>query len=131
MRTRHGDEGRREMRRTRCEMAMSAACVLLAGTVWAQGAKPLKKCPVDSVVSGTVCMDTYEASVWRVPNPTTANKRLVSNIQQGKATAEDLRDGGARQLGILSDDYAPCADSGQNCTDDKIGRASCRERGEQ
>ncbi len=25
------------------------------------------KCPADSVESGTVCMDKYEASVWQVP----------------------------------------------------------------
>jgi hypothetical protein len=100
-------------------ITVSAALVLLAGTAGAQGAKPLKKCPPDSVVSGTVCMDTYEASVWRVPNPTTINKSLVAKIQQGKATAADLTAGGATQLGIgLTDDYAPCADSGQNCTND-------------
>ena len=79
---------------------------------------PLTKCPADSVVSGTVCMDKYEASVWRVPAATTANKKLVKKIQQGKAKAADLAAGGATQLGIGSDDYAPCADSGQNCTDD-------------
>jgi len=99
-------------------IAMSAALVLLAGTAGAQGAKPLKKCPVDSVVSGTVCMDTYEASVWRVPNSTTTNKSLVSKIQQGKATAALLGAGGATQLGLVFFDYAPCADSGQNCTND-------------
>lgn len=79
---------------------------------------PLKKCPVDAVVSGTVCMDTYEASVWRVPGPTTINKGLVRKIQQGKADAADLAAGGATQLGLGVDNYAPCADSGQNCTDD-------------
>ena len=70
------------------------------------------------MVSGTVCMDKYEASVWRVPNPTTANKGLVKKIQQGKATVADLAAGGATQLGTASDDYAPCADSGQNCAND-------------
>ena len=80
---------------------------------------PLTKCPTDSVVSSTVCMDKYEASVWRVPNPTTTNKSLVKKIQQGKATAANLVAGGATQLGIgFTDDYAPCADSGQNCSDD-------------
>ena len=40
-------------------------------------------------------------------------------IQQGTATAALLAAGGATQLGIGgSDNYAPCADSGQNCTDD-------------
>jgi hypothetical protein len=96
-----------------------AAAALLAGTAWAQSAKPLKRCAPDAVIAGTVCMDTYEASVWRVPGPTTINKGLVKKIQQGKATAADLTAGGATQLGIgFTDNYAPCADSGQNCTDD-------------
>src|SRR5262245_61110592 len=99
-------------------MTMSAALVLLASTAGAQGAKPLKKCAPDAVVSGTLCMDTYEASVWRVPNPTTTNKSLVAKIQQGYATAALLAAGGATQLGTAGDDYAPCADSGQNCADD-------------
>lgn len=98
--------------------AVAAALVLLASTAGAQGAKPLKKCPIDAVVSGTVCMDAYEASVWRVPAPTGINKGLVTKIQKGKATAFDLANGGATQLGVASDDYAPCADSGQNCADD-------------
>jgi hypothetical protein len=100
-------------------VTMAAALALLAGTAGAQGAKPLKKCPIDSVVSGTVCMDKYEASVWRVPAALTLNKSLVIKIQGGKATAADLAAGGATQLGIGgTDNYAPCADSGQNCTDD-------------
>jgi hypothetical protein len=59
-------------------------------------------------------MDKHEASVWRVPNATTANAGLVKKIQQGKATSALLAAGGATQLGIASDNYAPCADSGQN-----------------
>ncbi|MCC6846874.1 MAG: SUMF1/EgtB/PvdO family nonheme iron enzyme [Deltaproteobacteria bacterium] len=102
---------------------MSAAVIiagglLLAGTARAQGAKPLKKCAPDAVVSGTVCMDRYEGSVWRVSNPFGANKGLVKKIQRGKATVADLAKGGATQLGVSSDDYAPCADSGQNCLND-------------
>jgi Sulfatase-modifying factor enzyme 1 len=96
----------------------SAALVLLASTAGAQGAKPLKRCSFGAVVSGTVCMDKYEASVWRVPNPTTLNKTLVVKIQQGFVTPADLTAGGATQLGVSSDDYAPCADSGQNCAND-------------
>src|SRR6185503_12399049 len=92
-----------------------AALVLAACTAGAQGAKPLKKCPLDSVVSGTVCMDKYEASVWRVPAALALNKGLVAKLQGGKATAADLAAGGATQLGVAGDDYAPCADSGQNC----------------
>jgi hypothetical protein len=107
------------MRRRFRGITVLATVALLARTAGAQGAKPLKKCPADSVVSGTVCMDTYEASVWRVPGPTTINKSLVAKIQQGNATAALLTAGGATHLGIgVTDDYAPCADSGENCTDD-------------
>src|SRR5262245_12632831 len=107
------------MRRASWTSAVSAALALLAGTAWAQGARPLKKCPEDAVVSGTVCMDRYEASVWRVPDPTDTNKDLVKKIQQGKATSADLMAGGATQLGINNrNDYPPCARNGQNCTDD-------------
>src|SRR5215813_2081703 len=110
---------RRVMRRATRGITVPAALALLAGTAWAQGAKPLRTCPPDSVVSGTVCMDTYEACVWRVPSPTTVNKSLVARIQQGKVTAADLAAGGATQLGIgRTDDYAPCTDGGQNCADD-------------
>jgi formylglycine-generating enzyme required for sulfatase activity len=70
------------------------------------------------VAAGTICLDTYEASVWRVPNPTTTNALLVKKIQQGSATEADLTAGGATQLGQKSDDYAPCTDNGQNCAND-------------
>ena len=76
------------------------------------------KCGDDAVVAGTVCMDTYEASVWRVPNPTTTNATLVKKIQQGNASTADLTGGGATQLGTEFDDYAPCTDNGQNCAND-------------
>jgi hypothetical protein len=91
--------------------AVSAVIGLLASTAWAQGAKPLERCPGDAVLSGTVCMDAYEASVWRVPTPGTANKALVKKIQQGKATASDLAAGGATQLGVGADNYAPCTNN--------------------
>jgi formylglycine-generating enzyme required for sulfatase activity len=100
------------------QLGVSLVAVALAGTAWAQGAKPLTKCAPDAVLAGTVCMDTYEASVWRVPDPLGANKGLVKKIQEGKATAALLAAGGATQRGIASDDYAPCANSGQNCADD-------------
>jgi hypothetical protein len=79
---------------------------------------PVKKCANDAVVAGTLCLDTYEASVWRVTDPTGANKSLVKKIQKGQATAAALTAGGATQLGTASDDYAPCTDDGQNCTND-------------
>ena len=98
-----------------------AAVLALLGSAAAAAGPPsgaLTKCPADAVISGTVCMDKYEASVWRVPSPTTTNKSLVKKIQQGKATAANLAAGGATALGTGSDNYAPCADSGQNCAND-------------
>src|SRR5262249_60308215 len=79
---------------------------------------PLTRCPRDSVVSGSGCLDKYEASVWRVPNPTTQNRTLVLKIQRGAATLGDLLASGATPLGRATDDYAPCADSGQTCAND-------------
>ena len=78
----------------------------------------VRRCAADAVVAGTVCLDRYEASVWRVPNPTTTNASLVRKIQLGRATQADLTAGGATQLGTAGDDYAPCTDNGQNCAND-------------
>jgi hypothetical protein len=101
-------------------MMVGAALVLayVVGPAAAQGAKPLRKCAPDAVVSGTVCIDRYEASVWRVPDPRGANKKLVKKLQQGKAKVADLMAGGATQLGVPYGNYAPCNRNGQNCLDD-------------
>jgi len=100
--------------------ALTALVLLIAGMAHAGGPPggPVKTCAVDAVVSGAGCMDKYEASVWRVPRPNTANRALVTKIRQGTATVASLKAGGATPLGALMDDYAPCADSGQNCTND-------------
>src|SRR5574342_346789 len=74
-------------------------------------------CHPDAVAAGTVCLDRYEASVWRVPNPTTVNARLVAKIQLGIADRGDLTAGGAISLGAADDDYAPCQDDGRGCGD--------------
>ncbi|HEV7732269.1 MAG TPA: SUMF1/EgtB/PvdO family nonheme iron enzyme [Candidatus Binatia bacterium] len=97
---------------------IAAAALLLANAAGAAG--PLTKCPVDAVVAGTICMDRFEASVWRVPNPLGANRSVVKRIQQGTVTVALLEAAGATPLGLARniDDYAPCADSGQNCADD-------------
>jgi sulfatase-modifying factor enzyme 1 len=76
------------------------------------------RCAADAVLAGTVCLDRYEASVWRVPNPATTNASLVRKFQIGRATQADLIAGAATQLGTASDDYAPCAHNGQNCAND-------------
>jgi hypothetical protein len=108
------------MRQASMGITVSAAILLLASAAGAAGppVRPPMTCPVDAVVSGATCMDKYEASVWRVPNPTTANKALVAKIQGGTATAAALRAGGATLLGLTPGDYAPCGASGQNCADD-------------
>jgi len=108
------------MRDSSKAIAMAVAVALLAAPAGAEGppAGPLKKCPADSVVSGAGCMDKYEASVWRVPNPTTTNVALVRRIQLGRATRADLTAGGATQLGTAGADYAPCTANGQLCAND-------------
>ena len=104
--------------RTPATTTLVVLATLAASIANAHGAKPLTKCPRDAVVSGTVCMDKYEASVWRVPDPTTTNASLVRKIRQGSASRSDLTAGGATALGTASDDYAPCTQNGQNCAND-------------
>ena len=99
-------------------LALGLLAVVMSATPAAAGgfpAFPLRRCAPDAVLAGTVCMDRYEASVWRVPDPTTTNASLVRKIQLGRALREDLVAGGATQLGIAGNDYAPCAANGQNC----------------
>ena len=43
---------------------------------------------------------------------------FTSKIRSGKAKVTDLANGGATQLGVTGDNYAPCVDSGQNCAND-------------
>jgi len=101
---------------------VSIAMGLLMSVARADGSKsnrtPVKRCLPDAVQAGSVCLDIYEASVWRVANPTTLNAPLVKKIQLGIATRTDLTAGGAIQLGTDNDDFAPCTINGQNCTND-------------
>jgi formylglycine-generating enzyme required for sulfatase activity len=80
------------------------ATALAVGFAVPAAAQMVKKCPPDSVKVGNTCVDTYEASVWQVPNSTGGNKRLVKKIEQGKAKLADLTAAGAVQLGC---DFAP------------------------
>jgi hypothetical protein len=108
--------GSHDMRTRLLGMTMTVA--LIALTNGGESAAQTGTCAVDSVASGTVCLDKFEASVWRVPNPEGTNKRLVGKIQQGTATLADLVKGGATQLGAQGDDYAPCENNGENCAND-------------
>jgi len=78
----------------------------------------VRRCAPDEVVAGTICLDRYEASVWRVPDPTTTNAPLVKRIRHGRASAVELVAAGATRLGTEDGDYAPCAADGQNCAND-------------
>ncbi len=102
-------------------MKVSLAVGLVIGVASAAVADfptfPVRRCAADAVLAGTVCLDTYEASVWRVPSPTTTNASLVRKIQLGRATRDDLTAGGATQLGTTVD-YVPCTKNGQNCAND-------------
>src|SRR5262245_36133917 len=105
------------MERGSMGITLATALALLAGTAAAGG--PPTKCALDAVVSGAGCMDKFEASVWRLPDPLGASRGLVRRIRQGTATAALLGAGGATQLGLGgSDNYAPCTDDGQTCADD-------------
>ena len=74
------------------------------------------RCPPDSVLVGTACVDTYEASVWEIPETETA---LIREVQRGRISeASELIDAGAKQVGAVFgvDDYAPdCPSDGQGC----------------
>lgn len=76
-------------------------------------------CPADSVQSGTVCMDKYEASVWNlapVPNGKSKDK-LISSIHSGAVTLANLQNAGAVQVGLAFGDLAAagCPDTGNGC----------------
>jgi hypothetical protein len=69
------------------------------GDPGAPGVGPLTSCPADSVLVGTTCVDTYEASVWLIAPSNTA---LVQNVQAGGVTLADLTAGGGVQLSPAS-----------------------------
>jgi formylglycine-generating enzyme required for sulfatase activity len=99
-------------------LAVGLLIGMASAAVAALPARLVTRCAADAVVAGTACLDRYEASVWRVPNPTTTNAFLVRKIRLGRATQADLTAGGATQLGTAGDDYAPCMANGQNCAND-------------
>jgi hypothetical protein len=100
------------MRTANAIHALAAAALSIAAARAAFA--DLGACAADSVAAGTTCLDRYEASVWRVPDPNTANASLVAKIRLGSANRGDLTAGRATPLGIGGDDYAPCTDDGQS-----------------
>jgi hypothetical protein len=87
---------------------------VLPGTAGAVGppSGPPKRSPRDAVVAGAGGIDEYEASAWRVPGATTANRGLVARIRAGSVGVAELVARGATPLGPQTHDYAPCADNG-------------------
>jgi Sulfatase-modifying factor enzyme 1 len=103
-------------RKSESMVGIALATALLVGAASMASAQ----CAPDAILAGTVCMDTYEASVWRVPDPTGANVGLVKKIQEGTATAADLTAAGATHVGTASNnyDYTPCMPEGQGCANE-------------
>ena len=78
-------------------------------------------CPPDSVRAGAICIDKYEASVWKVPPTQTT---LIGKIQGGTVKLTDLTSAegaaaGVIHLGLASGDLvaAGCPDTGNGCVD--------------
>jgi len=70
-------------------------------------------CPQDSVLTGTTCIDKYEASVWQ-----TTDAAVIQKIKDGTVTLDDLTAAGAIQLGLATSDLvtAGCVTTGNDCT---------------
>jgi sulfatase-modifying factor enzyme 1 len=109
-------EGAAIMKRVVLSVSLVVGLLQLAGP--RERGVGARRCGPREVEAGTVCLDAFEASVWRIPEPETTNAPLVRQIQVGTATREALVANGATQLGTSSDDYEPCADNGQNCAKD-------------
>ena len=95
-------------------MMRQVALVVLVVALMTSAASAASSCGPDAVAAGPVCLDRYEATVWRVPNPTTTNASLVTKITLGTATRADLTAGGATRV-IARD---ACSRSGQDCAND-------------
>jgi len=63
-------------------------------------------CPPDSVPSGGLCVDRYEASIWDIP---AARVDVICKVIEGTATRRDLAIPGVRQVGYPGApfDHAP------------------------
>jgi len=70
------------------------------GTAGADGAT--RQCGTDAVPVGPVCVDKFEASVWKIPATDTA---LIQKVRSGTATLADLTGGGAVQVGCTFEPF--------------------------
>src|SRR5262245_59538894 len=95
-------------------MMRNVTMVSRAVALVTSAASAASTCGPDAVLVGAVCLDRYEATVWKVPNPTTTNAGLVKKITLGTATRADLTAGGAIRVIARNE----CSRSGQNCGND-------------
>jgi hypothetical protein len=104
---------------------MRAVIVVAVGLVLSQAffVEPVAAaaCGPDSVLSGTVCMDKYESSVWYVPSSKPA---LIAKIRNGTASLTNLTSpsamaAGVVQLGLAAGDLAAhgCPETANGCVD--------------
>src|SRR2546422_116069 len=102
----------------RLSEVMLIGCVgLVLGLAMPAGATH-EGCPHDAVRVGTICLDKYEASVWLIPPPLSVVERnVIMKIRAGTVTLTDLKQAGAKQLGLDVDDLADngCPPDGFGC----------------
>lgn len=99
---------------------LASLAILLGGCVGGASLDQAAACPPDSVRAGTVCLDKFEASVWRIPPPSTpTGETAIRKIRAGTVTRADLTAAGALQLGLAHRDLAAnaCFDTGNGCVD--------------
>jgi hypothetical protein len=63
----------------------------------ARGLPLARRCPPDSVLSGGLCVDRHEATLWEIP---AEQVDLICKVIEGTATSRDLTVPGVRQLGF-------------------------------
>jgi hypothetical protein len=62
-------------------------------------------CPPDSVKSGSICIDKFEASLWQIPPSATT---VIQHLQDGTVTLAELTGAGATQLSLATTWSSPC-----------------------
>src|SRR5262245_27767085 len=91
--------------------ALALIAISLSLALWPAAAAAVQ-CPPDSVGVGPLCVDKYEASVWKIKSDDTA---LIAAVRAGAITsAAQLPAAGRR--GVADDDYDPgCVDNAAEC----------------
>ena len=83
-----------------------------------QSVDALKTCPPNMVKSGTICMDTYESSVWQIAS---SNVDLINHIRNGSVSLAELQAAGStQQVGLIAGDVEAnttygCLQNGSGC----------------